>query len=180
MASQRAKPAMTIGIVAVLFLGVITLLILTVRAHMVQTRALAELKKNNPVEYHVLHTPMVQSESELKNELVGTWELAGAKSRMTGQFFPLPPHSGYFKMFTLTNWAIVTYDADSNVVYSASGHYTLQGDSYTESIEAATGRMIRFRGQHPRFKIRVDGDNYYQMGAEKNPVVVELWQRVEQ
>lgn len=180
MASQRAKTAIIIAIGVVFFLGAITFLILKARAHVDQKRALAVLKEENPVEYHVLHTPMVQSESELKNELVGTWEMAGARSRNTGQFFFLQPHSGYFKMFTLTNWAIVTYDAESNVVYSASGHYTLHGDSYTESIEAATGQMIRFRGQHPRFKIRVEGDNYYQMGAEKNPVVEELWQRVEQ
>jgi len=171
---------MIIAVMTVLFIGAITLVILMARAHVVRKRALAELKEKNPVEYYVLHQPMVQRESELKNEMVGTWELAGVRSSRTGQFIFLPPHSGYFKMFTMTNWAIVTYDANSNVVYSASGHYTLHGDSYTEAIEAATGQMTRYLGAHPGFKIRVNGDNYYQMAAGKKPSLEEMWQRVEQ
>jgi hypothetical protein len=138
------------------------------------------LKADNPVEYYVLHTPMVQSESGLRDEMVGTWQLMGAKSQRTGGFVFLQPGGGYyFKSFTLTNWAIVTYDGDSNVLYSAGGHYALQGDSYTESIEAATGMMTQFLGAHPKFRIRLDGDKYYQMGASKNPSIEEMWQRVE-
>ena len=181
MSSEKSKTGIIIGIVtlvAVLVLGGITLLLLKVRAHTVQARALAELKADNPVEYYVLHTPLVQSEDELKSEMVGTWQLKGAKSRATGSFVFLLPGNLYFKSFTLTNWAIVTYDAYSNVLYSASGHYTLHGDSYTESIEAATGMMTRYLGAHPGFRIRVDGDNYYQMGAGKNPSIEEMWQRV--
>jgi hypothetical protein len=182
MASEKIKTGIIIGIVAlvaVLILGGTTFLILKVRAHVVQARALAELKADNPVEYYVLHTPMVQSEDEWKGEMVGMWRLMGAKSRSTGGFVFLLPGNLYFKSFTLTNWAIVTYDAYSNVLYSAGGHYTLHGDSYTESIEAATGTMTRYLGAHPGFRIRVDGDNYYQMGAGKNPSIKEMWQRVE-
>ena len=181
MSTEKSKTGIIIGIVAlvaVLVLGGITCLILKVRARVVQARALAELKADNPVEYYVLHTPMVQSEDELKSEMVGTWQLRGAKSRATGSFVFLLPGNLYFKSFTHTNWAIVTYDADSNVLYSASGHYTLQGDRYTESIEAATGMMTRYIGAHPKFIIRLDGDKYYQMGAGKNPSIEEMWQRV--
>lgn len=182
MASEKTKTGIITGIVAlvaVLILGGITFLVLTVKTHLVQARALAELKAHNPVEYHVLHTPMVESESDLKGELVGKWQLVGAKSARTGGFVTLRTPGLYLKTFTLTNWAIVTYDAGSNVLYSASGHYTLHGDSYTESIEAATGMMTRYLGARPGFKIRVDGDNYYQMGAGKNPSIEEMWQRVE-
>ena len=182
MASEKTKTAIIVGIVAlvaVLILGGITFLIFKVRVHMAQEKALAELKADNPVEYYVLHTPMAQSEDELKNEMVGKWQLMGAKSGRTGGFVMLQTPGLYLKSFTLTNWAIVTYDADSNVLYSASGHYTLHGDSYTESIEAATGMMTRYLGAHPGFRIRVDGDTYYQMGAGKNPSIEEMWQRVE-
>ncbi len=181
MASEKAKTGVIIGtvaLVAVLVVGGLTFVLLKVRAHAVQARALAELKADNPVEYYVLHTPMVQSEDELKSEMAGTWQLTGVKSRNTGTFVFLQSPASYRKMFTLTNWAIVTYDADSNVLYSASGHYTLQGDNYTESIEAATGMMTRYLGAHPAFRIRVDGDSYYQMGAGKNPSIEEMWQRV--
>ena len=183
MASEKTKTAIIVGIVAlivVLILGGFTFLILKVRAHTAQERALARLKADNPVEYYILHTPAAQSEDELKNEMVGKWQLTGAKSRRTGGFVVLQPGSGYyFKSFTLTNWAIVTYDADSNVLYSAGGHYTLRGDSYTESTEEATGMMTRYLGAHPGFRIRMDGDNYYQMGSGKNPSIEEMWHRVE-
>ena len=184
MASEKTITGIIVGIVAlvaVVILGGFAFLILKVRAHMVQARALAELKADDPVEYYVLHTPLVQNEDGLKNEMVGTWQLVGAKSQRTGGFVFLLPGSGYyFKSFTLTNWAIVTYDAGSNVLYSAGGHYTLSGDSYTESIEAATGMMTRYLGAHPGFKIRVDGDKFYQMGTGKNPSIEEMWQRVGQ
>ena len=75
MASEKTKMGIIVGIVAlvaVLVLGGIAFLILKVRAHVVQARALAELKADNPVEYYVLHTLMVQSEDELKNDMVGT------------------------------------------------------------------------------------------------------------
>jgi len=39
--------------------------------------------------------------------------------------------------------------------------------------------MTRYLGAHPGFRIRVDGDNFYQMGAGKNPSIEEMWQRVE-
>jgi len=183
MASEKTETRIIAGIVAlvaVLILGGLAFLIFKVRAHAVQAKALAELKADNPVEYYVLHTAMVQSEDELKNEMVGTWQLMGARSRRTGGFVFLQSPGSYHKMFTLTNWAIVTYDADSNVLYTASGHYTLQGDNYTESIEAATGTMTRYLGARPGFKIRLDGDNYYQMSPGKNPSIEEMWQRTGQ
>lgn len=182
MASEKTKTAIIISVVAlvaVLVLGGITFFFLKVRAQMVRQRELTELKQNNPVEYYVLHTPLTQKEDELRSGMVGTWQLMGAKSGRTGGFVMLQTPSLYIKSFTLTNWAIVTYDADSNVLYSASGHYTLQGEGYTESIEAATGMMRQYLGAHPQFIIRLDGDKYYQMGAGKNPSIEEMWQRVE-
>src|SRR4029077_13586424 len=109
---------------AVLVLGGITILILKVRAHVVQERDLAKLKADNPVEYYLQHTPLVQTEDELKNAMVGAWQLAGAKSARTGEFVRLEFPQNYRKTFTLTNWTMVACDNDSNVLYTASGHYT--------------------------------------------------------
>jgi len=183
MASEKTRTAVIVGtlvLVVILIVVGITFLFLKVRAASAQTRAMAALKADNPVEYYVLHTPISQSEDELKSDMVGTWELTGAKSRRTGGFVILQSPGSYLKTFTLTNWAIVTYDANSNILYSASGHYTLQGEHYTESIEAATGIMTRFLGAHPGFRIRVEGDDYYQMGGGKNPSIEEMWHRVGQ
>ena len=181
MASEKAKTGIIIGVVAlaaVLVLGGILFAVLKMRAQAAERRALARLKEENPVEYYVLHTPLTQSEEQLKNLMAGKWELAGNKSQ--GQFYSAPAGNNYFKIFTPTNWAVIKYDADSNVVSSAGGTYTLRGDVYTESIELATGPMKRYLGAHPTFRIRVDGDCYYQMGAGRNPSIEEKWRRVEQ
>jgi hypothetical protein len=132
------------------------------------------------VEYYVLHTPLTQKGDELKNEMEGTWQLTGAHSRRTGGFVFLQPGNYFFKTFTETNWAIATYDAGSNLVYSASGRYTLQGENYSEYIDAATGMMTQYLHANPHFKIRVVGDKYYQMGPGKKPSIEEMWQRVDQ
>jgi len=182
MASDKTKTKVVVGIVAlvaILVLGGITLLILKVRAHVAQRRALAELKEINPVEYYVLHTPLTLTEDELRSAMAGTWQLAGAKSLRSGEFVRLESPQNYHKTFTLTNWAMVTCDNDSNVLYTASGHYTLQGENYTESIEVATGAKTQYLGTHPTFRIRLDGDKFYEIGMGKDPSIEQMWQRVD-
>ena len=183
MATERTRTAVILGaviLVVALVFGGLTFLAFKIRAQAAQRQALEELKAANPVEYYIQHTPLTQSGDDLRNAMVGTWELRGTRNRQAGQFIFVPAHSGYFKTWTLTNWSIVTYGLFSNVQYTASGHYTLQGDNYTESIEAVTGQMTQYLGNHPAFRIRVDGDTYYQMtaGRNSNPLE-EMWQRVQ-
>ena len=179
MASPKAKTAIVIG--GVLILAAITFLTVKIRAHVIQARGLTQLKADNPVEYYVLHTPMTQKGDELKNAMEGTWRLTGAHSRRTGGFVYLQPLGNYyFKTFTETNWAIATYDNSSNLLYSASGRYTLEGENYSEYIDEATGQMTQYLHANPHFKIRVVGDKYYQMSPEKKPSIEEMWQRVDQ
>jgi hypothetical protein len=183
METEKTKTAIILGavaLVAVLILGGITFLIFKVRAQAAQQRALAELKENNPVKYYILHTPLTQTEGELRNALAGTWELAGAKSLRSGEFVRLESPHNYQKTFTPTNWAIIARDANSNELYTASGHYTLQGENCTETIEAATGAKAQFLGTHPTFRIRLDGDKFYEMGTGKDPSIEQMWQRIGQ
>jgi len=168
----------TVAFVAVAIFAGLGMLIYKIHARTMQERALADLKRDNPVEYYILYTPLKMTEDDLRHGLVGKWQLAGAKSMITGDFVQLVSPENYLKIFTLTNWSIVTYDGSTNVVYSASGRYELHGDNYTETIEHATGMMKQYLGRHPKFRIRLDGDNYYQMGAGKDPAIEEMWQRV--
>ena len=40
--------------------------------------------------------------------------------------------------------------------------------------------MTQYLGAHPSFKIRLDGDTYYQMSAGRNSnPLEEMWQRVQ-
>ena len=183
MATERTRNAVILGTVILavaLVLGGLAFLGLKIRAQAAQRHALEKLKAANPVEYYIQHTPLTQTGDDLRNAMLGTWELRGVMNRQVGQFVLLPARTGNFKTWTPTNWSIVSYDLFSNVQYTASGHYTLQGDNYTESIEAATGQMTQYLGAHPSFKIRLDGDNYYQMSAGRNAnPLEEMWQRVQ-
>jgi hypothetical protein len=80
------------------------------------------------------------------------------------------------KTWTLTNWAIVTYDSKSNVVYSAGGPYELHGNLYTETVESGTGGMSNYIGAQLQYQLRVKGDKYYQMGSG----IEETGQRIQQ
>jgi hypothetical protein len=181
MATEKSKLALIIvlgGLFVVLFLGGIGFFAHKLMVQSAQRKEMEELKKENPVEYYIQHTPAKNAE-DVRASMLGTWRMAALRNRQTGDFIFLGPNSLNFKSWTQTNWSIITYDMFSNVQYTASGHYTLEGDTYTESIEEATGQMTRYLGAHPKFTIRVDGDNYYQMSADKkntNPLE-EMWQR---
>ena len=110
--------------------------------------------------------------------MVGTWQLAGVKSARTGGFVRLDSPQNYHKTFALTNWTAVAYDNNSNVLYTVGGHYTLQGETCTESIEMATGAKAQFLGTHPTFRIRLDGDKFYEMGMGMASSIEQMWQRV--
>jgi len=180
MTSEKTRTAIIVA-VAVAVVGSLTFAGLKIRAHMVEHRQWEELKQENPVEYHILHTAYTQKGGALRNQMLGTWQMKGLMNRQTGDFIYLPDRSGAFKTWTETNWSIATYDQFSNVQSTASGHYTLEGDNYSEHIEAATGMMRLYLGSHPKFKIRVDGDTYYQMSAnppKNSRALEEMWQRV--
>lgn len=183
MGTELSRTAVTRLALAGLGISIILgLVFLGLKLHQrsVQRQALETLKAANPVEYFILHTAKKQSDAELRDQMVGTWEMAGVRNRQSGLFIFVPPRSGNFKTWTLTNWSIVSYDFFSNVQYTASGHYTLQGDLYTEAIEAATGQMTQYLGARPSFRIRLEGDTYYQMSAGNNAnPLEEMWRRVE-
>ena len=173
MATERTKTAVILGtviLVVALVLGGLTVLALKMRAQAAQRRASANLQENNPVEYYILRTPLTQTGDELRNAMAGTWQLAGAKSLRTGEFVRMESPQSYCKTFTLTNWTMVAYDNNSNVLYTASGHYTLQGENCTESIEAATGAKAQFLGTHPAFRIRAGRGQVLRDGHGQKPL----------
>lgn len=145
----------------------------------VSAKAKLEYQKN-PVAYEIAHEPAVINEDQLRNQIVGAWQLFAAKDWGDTNFTYYPPNSRHFKIFTLTNSTTVAYDADSNIIFQINGPYELHGNVYVESIETATGPMSRFRGHRNPFKIRVEGDKYYQMGFGRKPNIEEVWKRVPQ
>jgi len=124
-----------------------------------------------------------QTNDQLRNALVGKWKLVGTKSIKFGQFFAPDPNHSSFKTLTLPNWANVTYDSSSNVVYAVGGPYSFDGNVLTETIKTESGSKIPARasellGAHVPFRIRVVGDDYYQIGADSRSSVEQQWHRI--
>ena len=119
--------------------------------------------------------PQRDYDSETRQKLEGVWIIAAKRFQGNSEFRHYPKNNPHLKTWTLTNWAIVTYDSKSNVVYSASGPYELNGNLYKETVESAAGSMTNYLGARMQYKLHVEGDKYYQMGSG----IEEMGQRVQ-
>jgi RNA polymerase sigma factor (sigma-70 family) len=105
------------------------------------------------------------NDNETRRQLQGSWIITDKRFQGNPRFTHYSTNNPHLKTWTLTNWAIVTYNAKSNVVYSASGPYEIHGDLYTETVKSGTGNMTNYIGTRMQYKLRVKGDRYYQMGS---------------
>ena len=68
--------------------------------------------------------------------LVGSWELVKQKTEGDSVYTEYPDFVGYIKHITPTNFTWVYFNAEGDEVISeGGGTYTLEGDTYTETIE---------------------------------------------
>jgi hypothetical protein len=114
----------------------------------------------------------VKAESEpskLAADLMGTWQLVGRPD--DAQEMPV----NAFKFFTGKHWCVTYHDENGAVQYHHGGTYTLDGDQYAENIKYATEQTAGLIGQTMKYKIKVEGDKYTQIGVgnEYN----EVWRR---
>ena len=168
MAWSKTKTTVCVGLGILLLGGGITAVVLKAKAR----AALA----NDPVARQFRIQPPSDA-NKLREQLVGRWAL---ESKRLGVDKPYTRYkdNNRQKMWTETNWAIVFYDARSNVFCSASGPYELQGDLYIETIEKGTGIMTNYIGTRPTYRLRVDGDKYYQTALGDRPGLEEVGHRL--
>jgi hypothetical protein len=115
-------------------------------------------------------TPKPEVEpSKLAADLVGTWRLVGTPDG--GEETP----TKRLKFFTGKHWLVTEADDDGKVTIHHGGTYTLDGDEYVETIEYALPESVSAIGMKFKFKIKVEGDKYTQIGIE-NPYS-EVWRR---
>jgi hypothetical protein len=107
--------------------------------------------------------------SKLAADLIGTWQLVGRPDDAQ----EMPVNS--FKFFTGKHWSVTYHDENGRVEYHHGGTYTIDGDQYAETIKYATEQTAALIGQTMKFKIKVEGDKYTQIGDgnEYN----EIWRR---
>jgi hypothetical protein len=111
--------------------------------------------------------------SQLAQDLVGTWVLAGTPDRPQDP----PEKGGRLKFFTGTHWCITQADPTSGkVIFHHGGTYTLDGDKMAETIEYANDSTSSLIGKTHHFAIKVEGDTYTQLGQDNE--FNEVWKRL--
>ena len=116
-----------------------------------------------------------------KNPLLGTWELIKIKYGAATDFTDFPKERRRLKLITDTHWSWVEYDTagPKEAKVGAGGPYTLKDDTYTETIEFATGPMSAYLDKKHAFKIKLDGDKCHVSGELADGLKIEdIWQRV--
>jgi hypothetical protein len=109
--------------------------------------------------------------------LVGTWELVSTRM-MRGDRTLLderPPTVRALKILNGTHYSLVTL-RNGTFARAASGRYRVVGDSYSETIELASGSFTA--GRTYTFRIRVDGDSWTTDGGSGGDRFHEVWRRV--
>jgi hypothetical protein len=122
-------------------------------------------------------TPSAGPVRGLGPSLVGTWELVSTRV-IRGDRTVLddrPPTVRALKILNGTHYSLVTL---RNGVFAraAAGRYRVVGDSYSETIELASGNATP--GRTYAFRIRVEGDTWTTDGSTGTDQLHEVWQRV--
>jgi hypothetical protein len=109
--------------------------------------------------------------SRLEKELIGTWVLVGTPDNI-GE---APATGGRLKFFTGKHWTITEADGTGKVVFHHGGMYVIEGDEYAETIKYASEGTSDLVGKTFKFKIKVEGDRFTQLGIGNQ--YNEVWER---
>jgi hypothetical protein len=111
---------------------------------------------------------------------LGTWRLVSTKYGDAKEFAKYPESSNRLKLITGTHFIWVEVNASTKqVMASAGGHYTLSGNTYSESIDFAGEGMQTYLGKTQKFTITIDGDKLFQSGDLSDGLhIEENWERV--
>lgn len=123
----------------------------------------------------------VQQEPGTKSgSLLGTWELASYKYGDQKESADFPKNGHRVKMITETHWTWCEFETNTKEIQvGAGGSYTLDGDTYTESIDFAMPGMMSYLGKKQVFTVRVEGDRLRQAGVLSDGLKIEeVWNRV--
>ncbi len=116
--------------------------------------------------------PLSSAPSQLSKDIIGTWVMVGTP----GDVGEPPAAGGRLKFRTARHWAMTQADPDTGTVsFHHGGTYTLNGDEYVEKVEYATENLANYIGNAYKYKVKVEGDTFTQIGIE-NPFT-EVWKR---
>lgn len=121
-----------------------------------------------------------QESAAKKDAHLGTWKLVSTKYGPATEFTKRSDDAVRIKHITATHFTWLEVVSDSKkIVSGAGGKYTLEGGTYTETIEYAGEGMEAFLGKPQKFTVRVEGDKLFQSGELSSGLKIEeVWVRM--
>ena len=119
------------------------------------------------------------NENALRANLIGTWKQVSMK--VSGVDNPIPQTYTTYKHLTPSGFVWLSYDKISGrIIRAAGGTYTLNGNTYIETIEYGIGSDYEIiKNSKPSFTANIDGDKWYHSGRLANGQTIdEIWERV--
>jgi hypothetical protein len=109
--------------------------------------------------------------------LVGTWELVSTRVTRGDRTVldERPPTVRALKILNGTHYSLVAL-RNETFARAATGRYRVVGDSYSETIDLASGGVAA--GRTYTFRIRVDGDTWTTDGGSGADRFHEVWRRL--
>jgi len=129
------------------------------------TAPVAPVAKDSPT--------VTAADSELETQLIGAWVLVGRPDHIG----KAPSSGGRIKFFTGDHWCMTQSDPKTGVVlFNHGGAYTLDGDTYHESVDYANASTIEHVGNKGNYTIKIEEDTLTSIGIN-NPWK-EVWKRL--
>ena len=119
------------------------------------------------------------NENSIRSDLIGTWKQVSMK--VNGIVNPIPQAYTTYKHITSAGFVWLSYDKISGkIIRAAGGTYTLNGNTYTETIEYGIGSDYEIvKNSKHSFTANIDGDRWYHNGKLANGQTIdEVWERV--
>jgi hypothetical protein len=122
------------------------------------------------------------SKKKPRYSITGTWQLDAYKYSMSpSSFTKITSDRPHIKLITENRFLWVTYDTGTKeILESAGGTYTLDGENYTESVDYGY-KMDNILGSRSNFKIKVEDGMFYLTGEislSNGYHIEEIWQKV--
>jgi hypothetical protein len=122
-----------------------------------------------------------QEPKESSGSHLGTWRLTSFNYGTNQQgFTDFPQAQRRIKLITKTHFTWIQFDTATKQSQSmAGGAYSLNGETYTESIDWADSSMESYLGKKHAFTIRVENDKFFLSGSLADGLKIEeVWERV--
>ena len=109
--------------------------------------------------------PERKAEAPLAERMLGVWTIQPGEA-------DIPKDSRFLKFITGNRWCVVSSSMTTGQVTGGiGGRFTLEGDTYTETVEYSANPEMA--GKKLTFKLKVEGDTFTQTGVD-NPYTTTL------